>query len=170
MTIIRSVLWRLGRAERGVATIEFALLSMFFFAAVMVALDFGVYVQQKMKLGQVVEQGAILAFNTRDSVNATTIQTYVKAAGGLTANPTITCNGGTCAVAASRTSTDYRCINQTTGAIETATYTAGASCSSGGNAGYYLKITATKTYRAIVVPNRFLGGSTMTQSAVVRLS
>jgi Flp pilus assembly protein TadG len=168
------ILARLRRAQDGVATIEFAFLSLFFFGIMTVALDFGMYVQEKLKLGQAVEQGVILAFNIRDGDATTfkpaTIQTFVKSTAKLTALPTVTCNNMTCVAKASRGASDYRCINQSSGAILSTAQASGAACTGGGNAGYYLKIVATKTYRPMVVPNRWLGGTTMTQSAVVRLS
>jgi Flp pilus assembly protein TadG len=162
---------RLRAAQGGTATIEFALISVFFFGAVMVGLDFAAYTQVKLRLGQAVEQGAIQAFNTRDTVDVSAIKAYVRAVGGLTADPTVTCNNNAaCAAASSRASNDYRCVNQTTGAIDSTAQSAGASCSGGGNAGYYLKITATKSYTPLIVSDQWFGGSSITQSAVVRLS
>jgi hypothetical protein len=84
--------------------------------------------------------------------------------------PTVSCNNGAaCVTAAVRSSTDFRCVNSATGAIDSSAYAAGAACASGGNAGYYLKIVATRTFSSVAVPNRWLGGSAMTQTAVVRL-
>ncbi|WP_420140652.1 TadE/TadG family type IV pilus assembly protein [Sphingomonas sp.] len=163
-------LGKLARAERGTATIEFALLSVFFFGVATVALDFAAFVQQKLKLGHAVEQGAIVAFNMRDAIDPVAVATFVKATAGLPTGPAVTCNDGTCAAAPSRASTAYRCIDQATGAIGGAALSAGASCVGGGNAGYYLKIVATKRYRPMIVPDRWLDGTVMTQTAVVRLS
>jgi Flp pilus assembly protein TadG len=168
--ITRRLLARLTRAERGTATIEFALLSVFFFGVATVALDFAAFAQQKLKLGHAVEQGAIVAFNMRDSIDPAAVATFVKATAGLSADPAVSCNNGTCAVATSRPGTAYRCIDQATGAIGAAAFSAGASCTGGGNAGYYLKIVATKRYRPMIVPDRWLDGTMMTQTAVVRLS
>ena len=171
MNRMASLLRRLADAERGSAAIEFALMSLFFFGIVITALDFGVYAQQKLKLGSATEQGAILAFNMRDTVNPTTVATYIKSAAGLTTTPTVTCNNNsTCVGASSRGTTDYRCINQTTGAIDTTAYAAGAACTGGGNAGYYMKIVASKTYNSIAVPDQWLGGTAMAQTVIVRLS
>jgi len=168
--MMRRLFLSLLRTDRGSASVEFALASLFFFGVIVVALDFAVYAQQRLKLANAVEEGAVLAFNTRDSVNTSTIASFIKAESGSSNTPTINCNEGvTCAAAASRTSTDYRCINSVTGAIDPSAQAAGASCGSGGNAGYYLKIVATRTFNSVIVPDRWLGGSTITQTAVVRL-
>ncbi len=164
------VLRRLFRARRGSATVEFGLLSLFFFGIAMVALDFGFYVQQKLKLGSAVEQGAIFAFNTRDAINPTNVTNLVKTAASLPGTPTVSCNNNvTCVALASRSTNDYRCIDQTTGVIGTTAYAVGAACSGGGTAGYYLKIVATRTYNAMIVPDKWLNGTALTQTAVVRL-
>ncbi|WP_294392676.1 TadE/TadG family type IV pilus assembly protein [uncultured Sphingomonas sp.] len=160
---------RFRRNERGAAAIEFAMLSLFFFSVVIVALDFAVYVQQNLRLGQAVEQGAILAFNTRNAPVPADIANFVRATAGLTTTPTVTCNNATCQGISDRTDTSYRCIDATSGLILTTTYKNGATCASGGNAGYYLRIVATRPYAAVVVPNKWLGGTTMTQTVVVRL-
>lgn len=144
---------------------EFAFLSLFFFAGVMVALDFGLYVQQKLKLGSAVEQGVVLAYNTKVGSNTSGISTYVQSYAGTKATPTvtITCNGtSTCG--------DGKCSCVTS----TGGFTIAASCNatcSGSSAisGNYMKIVAAETYQPMVVPNKLLGGTTMTQSAVVRL-
>ena len=163
-------LLRLWQDAHGSASIEFALASIFLFGIVMVGLDFGVYAQRRLKLANAVEEGAIYAFNTRDNVDTSAIANLVKAEAGSSNTPTVNCNEGvTCAAAASRSSTDYRCIDQATGAISATSQSSGASCTGGGNAGYYLKIVATMTYRSVVVPDRWLGGTTMSQTAVVRL-
>ena len=165
-----SAMRRLLRASGGSAAVEFALMSFFFFGTVTVALDFGIYAQQKLNLGSAVAQGAVLAFNTRDTISATNIATFVQTSAGLAAPPEVTCNiNSTCLPAASRGATDYRCIDQATGAVGTTAYAVGASCAGGGTAGYYLKIVASKTYSPVAVPDKWLGGTTMAQTAVVRL-
>lgn len=157
-------------SQRGNATVEFGILALFFFGIVMVALDFGIYAQQRLKLGDAVEQGAVLAFNTSSALNTTTIANYIKTTAGLASTPQITCNNGsTCASTASRGSSDYRCIDQTTGAISSTNYAVGAACAGGGNAGYYLKIVASRTYNSIAVPDKYLNGGTMSQTVIVRL-
>jgi len=157
--------------RRGTATIEFALMSLFMFGTTMVALDFGFYTQQKMKLGSAVEQAAILAYNKKIGTSAATsdtslISNYVRDYSGLKTTPTaaIKCNGTT-ACGDGRCS----CINATTGAISVVG-TCNAVCTgSASYSGNYLQITATATYNSVIVPDTYLGGKTMTQTAVVRL-
>lgn len=158
------------RNARGTATIEFAIASLFMFGTMVVGLDFGVYVQQKLKLGGAVAQGAMLAFNQRDMIVASDVASYVQSLAGLSSTPSVTCNNGaSCKAKADRGSSDYRCLNATTGAVGTTGYSAGATCPDGSLAGYYLTISASKGYSATIVPDRYLGGSTITQTAVVRL-
>lgn len=159
------------RERGGTATIEFALVSLFLFGTISVGLDFSSYVQQKLKLGNAVEQGAMLAFNTRNSIDTNAVATYVQTAAGLSAAPSVTCNDNqTCKIASARGSTDYRCLTST-GTIASTGYALAAACPSppGGIAGYYLVITASKTFNSVIVPDSYLGGKTITQTAVVRL-
>ena len=155
------------RNARGSATVEFALISLFLFGTISVALDFGVYARQKLTLGSAVEQAAIVAYNTQVDSDTTPISAYVRAASGTSHTPTvaITCNGTT-------TCGDGKCSCLTATGGFSIVGSCNSSCSSvGSNAlsGNYMKIVASAAYSSIVVPNRWLGGTTMTQSAVVRL-
>ena len=160
----------LRRDERGVAAVEFGIWSVIFFLTMTVALDFGMYINYQLKLGGAVEQASVYAFNTRDNVNMTTIRDYAVAASGLTSPApvvTVGCNGGTsnCVNAARKCA----CI---TGSAPTPTYTettCGQACPAGGNAGYYLNIKAQYLYSPVLVPNRWLEGNKITETAVVRL-
>ncbi len=152
------------RDVRGVATIEFALASVFMFGVIMVGLDFGVYAQQKLRLGSAVEKAAILAYNTQVTTNTSSISSYVVTAAGTTNTPNvaITCNGtSTCG--------DGKCSCLTASGGFTIAATCNTTCSSGAISGNYMKIVATVIYPSMVVPDKYLGGKTMTQSAVVRL-
>jgi Flp pilus assembly protein TadG len=159
---------RLSRADRGSATVEFALASLFLFGIIMVGLDFGIYTQQNLKLGSAVEQGGVIAFSNRaGTVDTGAITNYVTAVAGGAPTMTYQCNGGTCGGA-----TTSKCIGAM-GANGWPTFTApssGTACSGGGVAGYYMVIRAAKAYKSVVVPDRYLNGSTMQQQAVVRLS
>lgn len=155
---------RLLRDSKGVAAVEFALTSLFLFGIVMVGLDFGVYAQQKLRLGSAVEQAAVLAYNTQIGSNTTSLVTFVQTAAKTSNTPavTITCNGtSTCG--------DSKCSCLTAAGGFTIVGSCNAACGSGAISGNYLKIVASTTYPSIVVPDKYLGGSTMTQSAVVRL-
>ena len=156
----------LFRDVRGVATIEFALASLFLFATISVALDFGFNIQQKLKLGHAVEQAAILAYNQQTGSDTSTITNFVKAAAGTRNTPTvtITCNGtSTCGDG------HCGCINSTTGALVLAAACNATCAGSSAISGNYMKIAASATYNAVIVPNQYLNGGTMTSSAVVRL-
>lgn len=154
----------LVRASRGVAAVEFALMSVFMFGVIVVALDFGVYAQQKLRLGSAVEQAAIIAFNTQVTTNIEGLRTYLQTAAGTTATPTveISCNGtaacgnGTCS-----------CLTAAGGF--TIMGSCNAPCASGALSGNYMKIAASTVYRSMVVPDRYLSGRSISQAAVVRL-
>jgi len=167
MTFLSSLL----RAQRGFATIEFAFASIFLFGIIMVALDIGVYAQQKLRLGNAVEQAAIIAFNGRaGTVDTASITTYVAAVAGGSPQLSYQCNGGTCGGAVAT-----KCIGAQ-GADGWPTYTdpttsnGVTSCADGSLPGSYMAIRATRTYQSVVVPDRYLNGGTMQQQAVVRLS
>ena len=158
--------------QRGNATVEFAFASLFLFGIIMVALDFGIYAQQNLKLGNAVEQGAVIAFNNRaGTVDTTSIGTYVAAAAGNSPTMSYQCNGGSC----SGTVTS-KCIVAPASAGGWPTFTdptgsgSNVVCASGASPGYYLVIRARRTYHSVVVPNTYLSGGTMQQQAVVRLS
>lgn len=154
------------RDERGVATIEFALLSVLFFFVMTAGLDLGMWYQQRLRLDGAVEQGSMIAFNSRTSVDASAIQTYVGAAAKLAATPTvtITCNGGTC-VNSSRT---CACISGTAPTYTTAA--CNSTCADGSLSGYYMRINAVATSNPMLVPAAMLGGAmTQTRTAMVRL-
>lgn len=164
--MIRRLLSSLAREQRGVATIEFALLSVLFFFVMTAGLDIGMWYQQRLRLDSAVEQGGMIAFAQRASVDASAIGTYVGAAAKLSSAPTvtITCNGATCV----NTGRTCACISGSA-----PTYTAAAcnaTCADGSLAGYYLKINAVATSNTMLVPAAMLGGSmTQTRAALVRL-
>lgn len=169
--MMRAFLSRLRRDSSGVATIEFALLSVLFFGVMMAALDIGIWFQQRLRLDAAVEQGAMLAFNQRaglDTAAATSIGNFVASAAKLKANPVVVvgCNGGTnnCA-SAGRNSF---CVS---GSPPSVTYTQTTNpCGDGSLPGYYMTITATATSSTVVMPATLLGGAlTQTRRAVVRL-
>ncbi|QJU59385.1 pilus assembly protein [Sphingomonas sp. AP4-R1] len=167
MTPLTSLLRRLGRDRRGVAAVEFALISTFLFATLMVGLDFGFYIQQKLRLGSAVEQAAMLAYNQQVASDTSAISNYVRNFSGVKVAPTvaITCNGTT-----SCGDGKCSCITSTgTFALAAACNTSCSAYGSQAVSGNYLKIAATTPYSAVIVPDRYLGGKTISQYAVVRL-
>lgn len=167
--MIRPVLCQLAREQRGMATVEMALLSVLFFFVMTAGLDIGMWYQQRLRLDSAVEQGAMIAFNGRANVDATqaaAIDTYVEAAARLSTTPvvTINCNGAAC-VSTGRT---CACISGSA-----PTYTAAActaTCADGSLPGYYMRINAVATASTMLVPAAMLGGTmTQTRTAMVRL-
>lgn len=148
------------------ATVEMALLSVLFFFVMTAALDIGMWYQQRLRLDSALEQGSMIAFNTRASVDAPAIDAYVTAAAKLSTAPdvTISCNGATC-VNSGRT---CACIS---GSAPTYTSAAcNATCGDGSVAGYYMRINAVATGSTMLVPAAMLGGSMIqTRTALVRL-
>ena len=170
--IMRGILGRLRSDQRGVATIEFALLSVLFFGVMSGALDVGMWYQQRLRIDNAIEQAAMIAFNQRSAVDAAAIKTFVGSAAKLAAAPTVTvgCNGATTTTSCVNSSRTYACVS---GVGAAATYTTAAlnsSCADGSLAGYYMTIKVVATSGTVVVPASALGGSmTQTRTAVVRL-
>jgi len=154
----------LFRNRRGTATIEFALASLFLFSTIMVGLDFGYNAEQRLKLGHAVEQAAVLAYNKQPGSDTSSISNYVTAAAGTKSTPSVTvsCNTTTCGDG------KCSCISSSGGFV--AAGSCNAACA-GSNAisGNYMKIVATMTYNSVIVPDKWLGGKTISSTAVVRL-
>ncbi|RVT94444.1 TadE/TadG family type IV pilus assembly protein [Sphingomonas crocodyli] len=162
-----ALLARLRRDQRGVATIEFGLISVLFFAVISGALDIGIWYQHRLRLDSAVEQGGVAAFNQRSAVDANAIGTFVAAASQLSTAPTVTvtCNGATC-VNSGRTS---KCLGGTSG-DPTFTNPVASLCLDGSLPGYYMVIKAVASSSSVVVPiARFGGSMTQTSRAIVRL-
>jgi Flp pilus assembly protein TadG len=150
---------------RGTATIEFALAFLFIFATLIVALDFGANARERLKLGHAVEQGAVLAFNQQTGSDTSGINKFIVAAAATKNAPTvtITCNG-TAACGTGQCS----CIDGGGNLVIAAACNspcAGSSAISGN----YMTIRATATYTPTIVPDKWLNGSVMASTAVVRL-
>lgn len=156
--------------ELGAATIEFALLTLFFFICSLVALDFANYFVQRSQLAAAVSAASISAFSNRTAVPFQDLPTYVRNAGRLSDPPqvSLSCNG-----------TVNGCVNNgrtcacpsKTGAYVPAS--CGSSCPAGNTsastAGYYLQITASSRYRAVILPRGMLNGTAIVQSVAIRL-
>ena len=166
----------LPRDRRGAATIEFAFWSILFFMGMLVALDFAMWRTQQLRLGSAIEQGGVLAFNARQSLNAdnaTAIGNYVRTAaqvaGGWPPDVTVTCNEGlTCSDAADR---PCACLNMGASGPAFPAAACGSSCAAtpGTTAGYYVKIKASHPYQSAILPSAMLAGKMMVDSVVVRL-
>jgi len=159
---------------RGVATIEFALVTCFLFAILLAALDFGMFFVQRSNLGSGVASTAVYSLSNAAAVPYATIPTMVASVAGApgTANLAVTfeCNGG--AAPCVNQSRQCACLTDAGGYRPTAT--CGEACSgtgtgAGSTSGYYLKVKASYAYGPVVVPARIFGDTTLAQSAVVRL-
>ncbi len=164
---------RLGRDTRGVATIEFAAWSAVFFMGMLIALDFGMWRTYQLRLSSAVEQGSMMAFKNRATLNGAdtdAIKAYIIAAAHVpTGDVTVqaTCANGTASGACVATGRQCACISGST-----PTYVAaacGAACGDSTTAGYYLTISATVPYTPVVVANAALTGKTMADKVTVRL-
>jgi Flp pilus assembly protein TadG len=159
------------RHQKGSASVEFALVSLFFFGIVMVGLDFGIYAQQNLKLGNALEQASVIAFNARSTepvVDKTQLSNYITATVGGSPTVTIQCNGASTCDSSAPAS---KCIGALSNGWPTfSAPSSSGSCTSGATPGYYVVIRATKTYKSVVVPDKYLNNGTMQQQAVVRLS
>jgi len=161
------------RQQKGSATIEFALVSLFFFGIVMVGLDFGIYAQQNLKLGHAVEQASIVAFDARaaqPTVDKTMLTNYITATVGGSPKVAIQCNG---AATCDKDAPKSKCIGAPSSAGGWPVFSdpaANGTCASGATPGYYLVIRATRTYKSVVVPDKYLNQGKMQQQSVVRLT
>ena len=114
----------------------------------MVALDFGIYAQQNLKLDHAVEQASVVAFNSRaaqPTVNTSQLSSYIAAVVGGSPTVSFQCNGSTTCGSAAPAS---KCIGAPTSAGGWPTFTdpsgsgSAATCASGAIPGYYLVIRA----------------------------
>jgi Flp pilus assembly protein TadG len=158
---------RLIADRRGTATIEFALLSVFFFITLTAALDIGLWYQQRLRLDSAVEQGAMIAFGSRMNVDQSAVGTFVGATAKLKSTPTVTvgCNGGTSNCV--NTGRTCACVTGSTPTFTTAA--CNSTCGDGSLAGYYMTIDVSATSQTILVSSSVLGGITQKRRAVVRL-
>lgn len=160
----------LWRDTRGAATIEFALLTLFFFVFALLALDVAGYFVQRSQMAAAVSAASVSAFANRTTVPFQSLPGFVQNAARLTSVPqvSIACNGvaGGCA----NSNRSCACLSRTgtfTAATCGSVCTGGAS--TGSTAGYYLQISASSTYQAMVLPNGMLNGTPVAQSVVIRL-
>lgn len=164
---------RLAADQRGVATLEFALWACCIFLVLLAGLDFGIWRVYQLRLDAAVEQGALMAFNGRDTLDqpaAGTIAGYVRAAARLPGEPvtvSASCNGSACE--RPDASRSCACLSTTNGANHYAPAACGSPCADGATAGYYLTLDASYPYRPAVLPQGVLAGQAITRSATIRL-
>jgi len=168
--VMRALATQLIEDRRGVAATEFALWSVLFFMIALVALDFGDFHVKRAKIEEGVSAAAISAFARKDNVNYSNIPDYVRsvsAESGLSV--TATCNGST--TSCTNLNRSCACL-KTDGTFSARTCAAactGAGMTAGTTSGYYLRISASRSFRAMVVPGNLLNNSAIRQTATVRL-
>lgn len=153
------------RDRKGVAAIEFALWSVLITVPLLTGLDFGLYTVRKLRMNSAVEQAAIVAFQTRQTINQTVITDVVTRAWGGGGTVDVRCNGSTTCV---NTSRPCGCISGFANRMPTFTSTTcTATCANGTKPGYYLTVRATANYaptiRGIAPP------ATLDRTTTVRL-
>lgn len=170
---MRQLLRRLRRDTKAAATVEFAVISVFFFLVVMGGMDIAMFYIQQSKLGGAVSGGTASAFQNRATVDYSGLQTYIRQASrapaGTTVSVTTTCNGNATCTNTSRT---CACLSQTGTYVNAASCTAactGTGMTSSSTAGYYLTINASYTYRPILLPQGFMTGKSIQRTSTIRL-
>jgi Flp pilus assembly protein TadG len=151
-----ALLSRLIWCRRGVAALEFALVSPILLILLGGIADFGLALWAKSRLASAVAQGGQYAFLAGVGVTASQIQTMVRT--------TSTLSGVT---ATTPKPPGYYCLADTPPALTNST--SGSVCADGTNAGFYVQITATYAYPAILPAFSTLASSTLTESTTVRI-
>lgn len=154
----------------GAATVEFALLTLFFFVFSLLGLDVASYCVQRSEMAAAVSAASVSAFANRSAVPFQTLPVYVQNAARLPTAPQVSigCNGvaGSC----TNTNRSCACLSRTGSYVGAA---CGGSCPAGATAnstaGYYLQITAASQYRAMVLPRGMLNGTPIVQTVTIRL-
>lgn len=166
-----ALLRRLQADRRGASAVEFAIWASLFFVTMLGAADFGIWRSYQLRLGSAIEQGSMMAFNNRATLNSTytdSIRTYIANAATLPVPPTVTasCNGATCV----STARQCACLSNATPAAYV-NATCGTVCTTRPNttAGYYLTLTASHPFTPVVLPEGALKNRTISESITVRL-
>lgn len=160
----------LRRDTRGVAVTEFAIWVTLFFFGVMIALDFGDYYIKRGQVSDALSATSVTAFQTREAVNFSAIQTNVR---NMAQNQAITvsigCNGGT----NNCTNTGRTCAclqaNGSFTAKDCGSTCTGSGVTTNSTAGYYLTVTANRPYKPMILPDSLLDGANIVQKTTVRL-
>ena len=156
--------------RRGTTSVEFALWTALFFALVMVALDFGLYHIQSERADQGVAAAAVQTFHQGSSANFASIPAYVQAlAGDNGLTVTASCNGT--AGACTNLNRACACLKSDASfvALACGTSCSGTGMTAGSTAGYYLTITASRNFTAMLVPRGMLNNAVIRRSTTVRL-
>jgi Flp pilus assembly protein TadG len=145
----------LGRASRGVASVEFALTCPMLLICMGGVTDFGLAFGDKAQLAGAVALGAQYAYVTGSGVTASNIRSLVIAGTAL--------SGVT--VSFPHAQGTYCITNGTPPTLTSSSVT----CSDGTAPGYYVFIQATFVYSPLMPAYSTLGSTTLTESVTVRI-
>jgi Flp pilus assembly protein TadG len=173
--------------RRGIAAVEFALLTPVFCLLLAGVIDLGGALYTKFKLDAAVTAGANYAQINASSVNSSNGQTLANniativetsqgsgwADDGVTVNngPTTAVTSGTATPSGTAANADAcYCPSGTVGSFTWgSSATCGSSCAGGGYAGKFVTITATKTYTPIFSSYGIVQNDTITATAAVQV-
>jgi Flp pilus assembly protein TadG len=159
----------LASNSRGVAAVEFALLSSLFMIFGLITLDFGLSFIARQRITSAVSQGELYAFDNYSNgqtIATSTITSYVQSVANLSAvTATVTCNGST---TCSGASSSCYCLTSAPVAYSLAA-TCSGTCADGSAPGYFLTIAASYSFQPLIAADTALVGTTISDSATVRL-
>jgi Flp pilus assembly protein TadG len=154
----------LARDRRGMSAVEFGLAAPVFMAMLTPIVDLGLAFSQQIRINQAVEAGAQYASTNQYNTSSWSsgVSSAMSGATTLSISPSVgseTCgcpNSGSTAIV--------------TGGYGTAPNCTGGPCPDGSNPGYFVTISASRTYTS-VMPYSILGSSiTLSSQAIVRVN
>ena len=151
------MMFRFRRDRRAVATVEFALVTPVLMIMVGGLADFGFELSAKGKLISAASQGAQYAY-LNPTASASAIKSIVQTSTPLSG------------VTAIITGPAYYCITGTSSIPTMTLSSAGAVCSDGTTAGYFVKIVASYTYTPLMSDWSGLLSTSLTQTVIARMS
>ncbi|MDR3507433.1 MAG: pilus assembly protein [Caulobacteraceae bacterium] len=185
---IRRLAARIGITDRrGVAAVEFALIAPLFAMLLAAMIDFGGVLYTKFQLDSAVSAGANYALVNAASVNsvngatlASTVARVVAtsqgaawANGGIVVNngPTSTVTSGTAVASGTASNADSCYCPTTSGSTFSwgSAATCSSSCPSGGLAGKFVRISASRAYTPMFSSYGIVSSHTITATALVQV-
>jgi Flp pilus assembly protein TadG len=147
---------RFLHARRAVASIEFALICPMLLMCVGGLADFGIALADRSRLASAVAQAAQYAYLNPSTVTVSAIQTLVAAGASL---PGMT---------VSVTAPAYSCVTASAPPVLAAA-TSTSTCLDGTSAGYYVGISASYVYPALMPAYSQMANTTLTEAVTARI-